>query len=160
MMRAARYIGVLGLFFMTALWVMSLLWHARLTWNLNRFLVANGKMRLTLMTTNQRIPIKFELIRPTQATTSKYGLVLPSRYRGLFRNIRSYVIPIWLPTILFFIMAVCTLKLERIRRKFMHSNCHACRYNLTGNTSGICPECGITIPEETKKKRTTDLPNQ
>ena len=23
--------------------------------------------------------------------------------------------------------------------------CHACGYNLTGNTSGICPECGAFV---------------
>jgi RNA polymerase-binding transcription factor DksA len=26
--------------------------------------------------------------------------------------------------------------------------CLHCRYDLTGNTSGICPECGRPIPEE------------
>lgn len=26
-----------------------------------------------------------------------------------------------------------------------YSHCHVCRYNLTGNLSGICPECGTPI---------------
>lgn len=29
--------------------------------------------------------------------------------------------------------------------------CAQCRYNLTGNKSGICPECGQNIPEHLKK---------
>ena len=27
--------------------------------------------------------------------------------------------------------------------------CGKCRYNLTGNTSGVCPECGWQIPPKT-----------
>ena len=26
--------------------------------------------------------------------------------------------------------------------------CRACGYNLTGNTSGVCPECGTPIPSK------------
>lgn len=26
--------------------------------------------------------------------------------------------------------------------------CKTCGYNLTGNVSGVCPECGTTVPEE------------
>jgi hypothetical protein len=26
--------------------------------------------------------------------------------------------------------------------------CAGCGYNLTGNTSGVCPECGIVVPAE------------
>jgi hypothetical protein len=38
--------------------------------------------------------------------------------------------------------------------------CPGCAYDLTGNTSGICPECGTPIPEETLKTLTTDPPKQ
>jgi len=31
--------------------------------------------------------------------------------------------------------------------------CKSCGYNLTGNTSGVCPECGTTI-----KKNPSPLP--
>ena len=31
-------------------------------------------------------------------------------------------------------------------------------YNLTANISGICPECGMTIPKEMKEKLTADPP--
>ena len=31
------------------------------------------------------------------------------------------------------------------RRRTMFNLCHVCGYNLTGNISGICPECGTTV---------------
>jgi len=27
-------------------------------------------------------------------------------------------------------------------------HCTACGYDLTGNTSGVCPECGKTVPDQ------------
>ncbi len=34
------------------------------------------------------------------------------------------------------------------RPRFSRECCQACGYNLTGNVSGICPECGTAIPEK------------
>jgi len=31
---------------------------------------------------------------------------------------------------------------RRLRRRLSHGCCTACGYDLTGNTSGVCPECG------------------
>jgi len=30
-------------------------------------------------------------------------------------------------------------------------NCKKCNYDLTGNVSGICPECGTPIPDDQKQ---------
>jgi hypothetical protein len=37
----------------------------------------------------------------------------------------------------------------RCRRDFP-THCASCRYNLTGNTSGTCPECGAPVPQKHK----------
>jgi hypothetical protein len=34
-------------------------------------------------------------------------------------------------------------KLSKSRAE--HRHCRSCGYNLTGNTSGVCPECGTTV---------------
>jgi predicted amidophosphoribosyltransferase len=34
--------------------------------------------------------------------------------------------------------------------RFPSNCCERCEYDLTGNVSGICPECGTAIPDETK----------
>ncbi len=43
------------------------------------------------------------------------------------------------------IYVVCWLKLERTSILIAPGHCTQCDYNLTGNISGICPECGTTI---------------
>ncbi len=42
--------------------------------------------------------------------------------------------------------AVADLFLDRVRRFVNPQECRACGYDLTGNISGICPECGTSVP--------------
>ena len=39
------------------------------------------------------------------------------------------------------------------RRSSLADRCRRCGYNLTGNTSGICPECGTAIEPESTTSR-------
>jgi hypothetical protein len=38
------------------------------------------------------------------------------------------------------------------RRKEMMTSCPICGYNLTANTSGVCPECGTPVPQTPESK--------
>lgn len=58
------------------------------------------------------------------------------------------IIPLWIPTLLFAvppILCVASWYRSRLRRKTGH--CALCGYDLTGNESGNCPECGATVEE-------------
>jgi len=54
--------------------------------------------------------------------------------------------PGWLPPLLFSLPPALWLR-GFIRRRRLRSagRCQSCGYNLTGNTSGICPECGTAV---------------
>jgi hypothetical protein len=73
-----------------------------------------------------------------------YGLGLPwylwKSYPGSHRF--QCIVPLW---ILLLISTVFTGILWRIDRH-PKGFCSRCGYNLTGNTSGICPECGTRCP--------------
>ena len=52
-------------------------------------------------------------------------------------------IPLWLPFGLAFVPA--TILVIRYRRRTVEGHCQKCDYDLTGNESGRCPECGTKI---------------
>lgn len=53
---------------------------------------------------------------------------------------RFLIIPLWIP--LLPLLARATYVFYRDRTRRMPGHCCKCGYNLTGNTSGRCPECG------------------
>lgn len=78
------------------------------------------------------------LPRPTQ----DYGLTLPSLRHGYGRF--SFWTPIWTMMTPFIALVGWSYWIERRQRRL--SVCSACGYDLTGNVSGVCPECGTPIP--------------
>ena len=66
--------------------------------------------------------------------------------RGFLRSGRVYTVPWW------FVLAVASplplirsRRWLRRRRRTRSGRCPACGYDLTGNTSGVCPECGGAV---------------
>ncbi|HEY8747885.1 MAG TPA: hypothetical protein VIM11_07915 [Tepidisphaeraceae bacterium] len=53
-------------------------------------------------------------------------------------------VPCWLLVITFALLPACWL-LAAYRHRKRSLDCSKCGYNLTGNTSGVCPECGTKI---------------
>ena len=45
---------------------------------------------------------------------------------------------------------LCNRVFTAAESKTQHTICERCGYNLTGNTSGRCPECGRSIPDRVK----------
>lgn len=59
----------------------------------------------------------------------------------------TILLPLWLPTVVF---ATCPLlgwlsHRRRLRRRHASGRCRMCGYNLTGNLTGVCPECGRPV---------------
>jgi hypothetical protein len=49
-------------------------------------------------------------------------------------------IPLWMPFMAIAALTLCFWRLDR--RRIPAGHCKKCGYNLTGNVSGRCPECG------------------
>lgn len=60
---------------------------------------------------------------------------------------RWLVIPLWLPMALWagFIVGRRAINLQTGDARFVAGQCSDCGYDLTGNTSGVCPECGQAV---------------
>ena len=53
------------------------------------------------------------------------------------------VIPIWLPLACVTLLTIVLFHHNRARR--IEGLCRKCDYDLTGNESGVCPECGTPV---------------
>ena len=86
--------------------------------------------------------------------TSHFGFrVSRSYYSPNWVISRTYGIPMWAPTILFLAYPVLTIvRSPRVRRRHRqrHGLCLYCGYDLRGNMSGACPECGRAFQSEVR----------
>ena len=64
-------------------------------------------------------------------------VVWPRVYR--FARVSVLTVPLWIP---FLLVAAPTFLAWRRTRRPPAWRCRNCRYDLTGNVSGVCPECG------------------
>lgn len=98
-------------------------------------------------TTNPTDPRQIALAQKLNA--ARVALLQSSLPTSPFRPYESYravTFPLWLLMLPVLGPAAgwAVSKLRR-RRRTRSNRCPACGYNLTGNTSGICPECGETV---------------
>jgi hypothetical protein len=82
-----------------------------------------------------------------------FGIRFPTwgrRSAGAGIAVTEASLPLWIPLLA---VAVPTgIAFQRLARR-CPGRCSTCGYDLTGNTSGVCPECGGTtrIPRDAKK---------
>ena len=50
--------------------------------------------------------------------------------------------------VLVILPALSLARFLRTRARIAKGNCLTCGYNLTANTSGVCPECGTPVPQK------------
>lgn len=68
-----------------------------------------------------------------------------SRFYGVAGSKLGVLIPLWLPLLL---TLIPTIHLWYKDREPLPGCCVKCGYDLTGNTSGLCPECGEEITSD------------
>jgi len=72
-------------------------------------------------------------------------------WRGSFigRWRSTYVVPMWIVVLTTLIIPIFYLRRRWQLRPIVPGHCRGCGYNLTGNTSGVCPECGRAFERRT-----------
>jgi hypothetical protein len=142
--RVGKWIGTLAglLILLTAL--AGLKWHNVSFGNQGRFLTAaGGAVELVWSAARGRNP-RFMVGKPHASWQAVFALwssyaLWPHNYRSSSGTVIVSV-PLW---ILFLLASAPTALLWYLdRRRFPPGHCERCGYDLTGNTSGRCSECG------------------
>ena len=119
----------------------------------------SGSLTVTILTQAPRIIPAQGVLMPRTLTRladdvrHRSPFILPSLEQQSFPGGKggwtNLVLPLWIPLLVFSfypVLAVVGVPLRRWRRR-KRGLCVRCRYNLTGNESGVCPECGTEIEQ-------------
>jgi hypothetical protein len=60
-----------------------------------------------------------------------------------------------LPLLALLVLALLLIRRPPARSRFPLGHCQICGYDLTGNESGTCPECGAEVPSEPQESKRT-----
>jgi hypothetical protein len=99
------------------------------------------------------LPLPFILSRyGLQSQTHRYASDDPRPHQPLLvGTIRDVVIPLYLPLLAFGVLPCAwaiARRWQQLRERLRAGRCLVCSYDLTGNTSGVCPECGTPVAGE------------
>jgi hypothetical protein len=148
--------GLVVSLFVAAIWVASLHWTVAYGWDHYLYTYKDEETK-TILTANERWFIETGAGHIWFQTagfwngTLPYGLEFRETHESLVWLFRIehqsignfvFILPLWIP---FLLVAIPTGFLFWRDRRIPCGHCQKCGYNLTGNTSGVCPECGEQI---------------
>lgn len=121
----------------------------RQLWELDNISVRYSNGSIGIIKSDVYPPMSFGVqFRFKSPSRWNWRLALWPRYGRATNNFRKTYyafcyLPLWMPLLLF--GSVSAFFYHRLQRRRRAGHCLKCDYNLTGNTSGICPECGERI---------------
>lgn len=63
-------------------------------------------------------------------------------------GLRLHLAEVALASAIYPTITIVTFLIRRYRNRIPEGHCQKCRYDLTGNKLGVCPECGTTLPDQ------------
>jgi hypothetical protein len=77
----------------------------------------------------------------------KVGVSTPGIQGAIFSDDQVSSVPLWFVATLFAILPLIWVRRYVVYKKCLRclGRCKSCGYLLTGNTSGVCPECGMAV---------------
>ena len=112
---------------------------------------------LALKSDDISAPIPFSTRAPNQPLTLSRSGRIKLRWTPYFERLKNappfartrytIILPLWIP---FLIAGIPTAFLWWRDGRIPKGHCQKCGYSLTGNKSGVCPECGTPISSQAK----------
>lgn len=96
-------------------------------------------------------PVKLGGSPPFALDPTSFASVRAYWHRRL--DARLVFVPAWvLPVVIASYPLILLAGMMRRHAAIRRGCCGSCGYNLSGNTSGVCPECGTAVPNESASK--------
>jgi len=141
--RIAKWAGLAVCVMMMAAWGLSLRWSVGCwTQNIGTYLAAGTWQYACDSGTSWTPGCAIQPLGRGSPPNARFGSWLPRRMRSPSGTLWMVWIPLWLP---FVGIVVPTAYLFYRDRRHPPGHCQRCGYNLTGNESGVCPECGTEV---------------
>ncbi len=148
LLRIAKWSGLVACVVLLLAWGMSLRWHIGYVARSHAYAwtLEDGKVRCVYVPPPAAVGSSGEYgFYVGSARPHEWGFILPSiRTIRMGRGsvVQTYTqIPVWLPLA---INALLTVFLFWRDRPILPGHC-PCGYDLRGNVSGVCPECGVEM---------------
>ena len=106
------------------------------------------KSRLADDAVRQKMALPLPRYLNREIQVGGYGVAYSADAEGIIQA--ELRIPYWPPAVLFALLPGVWIWGWIGRRGSVGPRCRRCRYNLTGNTSGVCPECGEAVAGKTE----------
>jgi hypothetical protein len=144
--RVVKWVGITGCALFALAWVASLFWSVTYIGGGQAFWTGPGVVNIRRRVGWLAQTSGWFFSRTADSRVDSW---LPRTKRiGASRESRL-VVPLWIP---FVVVVIPTALLWYFdRRRFPPGHCQDCGYDLRGNVSGRCPECGLPIEHEGEK---------
>ena len=146
--RVLKWAGVGACVVILVGWGLSIVgWEVGYRQNQWEFTAMSSILRCSRFKNRMNYGAAYMLQRDNGFGLDRFGLKLPylnEHTRGSRMRLRTTLgLPVW--TLFSIPAALTTFLFYRDRRRIPPGHCQQCGYNLTGNVSGVCSECGVGV---------------
>ncbi len=140
MFRYFKWVGVVACFFLIWAWVLSVTYPVRRIKGKAAIMLVSGGIHWSIYDSYEEMYFQTWLFG---GSSSIFWLPRSTKdWSKGFSGQGSVFVPIWC---ILMAAAVPTYILWRRDKRYPPGHCRKCGYDLTGNESGVCPECGTPV---------------
>ena len=140
--RIGKWIGLATCLLITMTWICSLWMYVEFTHGNFCVAISTGCIEIPWFGVTDGWDIWSHAFNVRWLPELKHGNPRISPFSNPLGVLHPHVIPLWIPLLF---IAVPTFILWRGDRRYPPGYCRHCGYDLTGNVSGVCPECGARM---------------
>ncbi len=146
--RVLRRVGAAGTVLLAVAWCLTLFWGGAYIGFTKTIAVSSGVVAFLVYTNDPGDYVGWSGYRNRDVELGWWpsydDSTSPAAGPHLRQRTRRLILPLWIPLLL---TVVPTVILWRRDRRHTPGHCRKCAYDLTGNVTGVCSECGEKMPQ-------------